>query len=655
MKFLIVNKATTSLIKMAENEYSAKDIIVLSGPQGVRKRPAMYIGSTGSSGFLHLLNEVLDNAIDEALAGYAKNITIRLTRDNGVDVAEVNDDGRGIPVDIIPKEGKPALEIIMTSLHSGAKFENKVYKVSGGLHGVGLTVVNSLSEFTEVTVKRNGHSYRQLFSRGDKVTELEEIGEVPSGESGTTIKFKPDTTIFSVKNFDSVALLERLKELAFLNPNIKIILIDLRDPTNERNQVFFSSKGLPDFIDFVRGDKEPLTRPIMISKSTDTIKIDIGLQYVNNYNEELLSFVNKIRTPEGGTHVIGFHSALTRAISNYIQKNSKKIGKQNSAEIVGDDTREGLIAIISILMQDPEFEGQTKEKLGNTYVKSTVDSLVYSEISDYFEENPVDALGVVRKVFSAADARESAKRARELARKKSLFEGPLLPGKLADCTESDPEKSEIFIVEGESAGGSSKQGRNRLFQAILPLRGKILNVEKAADEKIFNNAELHTMVTAFGVGIKESFNVENIRYKKIIFLTDADVDGSHIRTLLLTFFYRYMRPVIERGYLYIAQPPLYKISKGKEVKYVYSDNELNKVLKEYDGKATIQRYKGLGEMNPEQLWETTMDPAVRVLKRVLIKDGQLADAMFSILMGLDVSQRRHFLEEHANEVSFLDV
>lgn len=636
---------------MENNEYSAKDIVALSGTQGVRKRPAMYIGSTGSKGFIHLLYEVLDNAIDEAQAGYAKEINITLTRDQDIDVAEVSDNGRGIPVDIMEKEGKPALEVIMTSLHTGAKFENKIYKVSGGLHGVGLTVVNSLSDFTEVTVKRNGKVYREVFSKGGVTEPLVVLDDTK--ETGTTIRFKPDSTIFSAKSFDSIELNERLKELGYLNPGLKIILTDRRDPNNEKRTEYTSQKGIADFLEFMKGDKEPLTKQILISKQTDNMKIDLGMQYVNSYSEDLLSFVNKIRTPEGGTHVIGFRAALTRAITSYMQKNAKKIGK--SVEIEGEDTREGLVAILSISMQNPEFEGQTKEKLGNTTVKSIVDTTLYSSIATYLEENPAEANNILRKIINTAEARESARRAKELARKKSLFEGSVLPGKLADCTENDPSKSEIFIVEGVSAAGSSKQGRDRHFQAILPLRGKVLNVEKASDDKIFNNAELHLMVTAFGVGIRESFNSENLRYHKIILLTDADVDGSHIRTLLLTFFYRYMRPLIEKGHIYIAQPPLYRVTKGKESKYLYSDAELAKTMQEYEGKAAIQRYKGLGEMNPEQLWSTTMSPENRVLKRITIADGRIADAIFSTLMGVDVEQRRHFLEEHSNEVSFLDI
>lgn len=639
---------------MANNEYSAKDIMALSGTEGVRKRPAMYIGSTGSKGFIHLLYEVLDNSIDEAQAGHAKDIQITLSKDEDVDVAEVSDNGRGIPVDIMEKEGKPALEVIMTSLHTGGKFNNKAYKVSGGLHGVGLTVVNSLSEFTEVRVRKEGKIYSQRFAKGAVETPLEVIGSTEEKDTGTTIRFKPDPTIFSSKSFDSIELNERLKELAYLNPGVKINLIDKRDPVAEKTNLYYSERGIPDFLDFVRGDKQALTKQIVISKQTDTMKIDLGMQYVTSYSEDLLSFVNKIRTPEGGTHVIGLRSALTRAITNYIQKNGRKITKQQ-VEVEGEDTREGLVAILSISMQNPEFEGQTKEKLGNTTVKSIVDSTLYSSISTYLEENPGDASNIIKKILSTAEARESARRAKELARKKSLFEGSVLPGKLADCTEDDPERSEIFLVEGESAAGSSKQARDRHFQAILPLKGKILNVEKASDDKIFNNAELHLMVTAFGVGIRETFNPENLRYKKIIFLTDADVDGSHIRTLLLTFFYRYMRPLIERGNIYIAQPPLYKVSKNKDVRYLYSDAELNKVMEEHGGKATIQRYKGLGEMNPDQLWETTMNPANRVLKKINIKDARIADAIFTTLMGIDVEQRRHYLEEHSTEVTFLDI
>lgn len=634
---------------MSDNSYSAKDIVVLAGPLGVRKRPAMYIGSTGSAGYLHLLYEVLDNAVDEFLAGYCKNIRITLTREDDMDVAEVVDDGRGIPVDIMPKEDRPALEVIMTSLHAGAKFNNNAYKVSGGLHGVGLTVVNALSEYVDVTVSRDGKTYRQQFARGVPATQLKEIGG-QSNTSGTTIRFKPDSEIFSVHRFDTIALMERLHDLSFLCPGLHIYLTDSREGQGSAIE-YVSKNGFTDFLEFIRNGRTALTKPIIISKGVDSISVDVALQYVDSYSEEVLSFVNKIKTPEGGTHIAGFRAALTRAITNYIQKNAKK----ELPEIEGEDTREGLVAIVSVLMQNPEFEGQTKEKLGNATIKTVLENSVYTQLSYYLDENPSEAERILAKVSKSAEAREAARRARELARKKSVFDSAVLPGKLSDCIETDPEKSEIFIVEGNSAGGSSKQGRDRAYQAILPLRGKVLNVEKASTEKIFGNAELHTMVTAFGTGIKESFNAQNLRYGKIILLADADVDGSHIKTLLLTFFYRYLRPLVEQGHVYIAQPPLYRITDGRDVKYAYSDAELNNAMQATGGKAEVQRYKGLGEMNPEQLWSTTMDPSKRILKKVMVKDVELANTMFEILMGVDVERRRKFLEEHSTEVSFLDV
>lgn len=631
------------------DEYSAKDITILSGTQGIRKRPAMYIGSTGSSGFIHLLYEVLDNAVDEALAGYCKNITIKLSTEDGGDVAEVSDDGRGIPVDMIPKVNKPALEVLMTSLHSGAKFDNSSYKVAGGLHGVGLTVVNALSEYTVVTVRKNGKEYKQEFSRGIPTTQLEVIGE--SEGNGTTIRFKPDAQIFFSKSFDTLILTERLRYLSYLNPGIRIELVDSREEEEKRAE-FFSKDGISGFLEYIRGERNPISKPLLMKGLQDSVSVAITMQYVQSYSEEIVSFVNNIKTPYGGTHVTGFHSALTRTIYSYMQKNPKT---QTKANVEGDDTREGLLCIISVLMPNPEFEGQTKEKLGNTQIKSLVENLVYKELSTYLEENPAEAVKIVGKITNAADAREAARRAKELARNKSAFEGSILPGKLSDCTDRDPERSEIFIVEGESAAGSSKQARDRMYQAILPLKGKILNVEKATDEKIFSNAELHTMVVAFGTGIRETFNPNKLRYGKVIFLTDADVDGSHIKTLLLTFFYRYLKPLIERGNVYIANPPLYKITKGREVKYAYSESEKEGILKGMEGKIGLQRYKGLGEMNPEQLWETTMNPENRVLRRITIKDAVLANSMFTILMGKDVSERRRFLEEHSTEVTFLDI
>lgn len=638
---------------MEISDYSAKDIVVLSGPQGVRKRPAMYIGSTGTAGFNHLLYEVVDNAIDEATAGYCTKIAITLSEEEGIDVAEVSDNGRGIPVDIIPKINKPALEVIMTSLHSGAKFDSKTYKVSGGLHGVGLTVVNSLSEYTVVSVSKNGKLYKQSFSRGSPVTQIEDMGASEDKEGGTTIKFKPDKEIFSVTKFDTIALEERLRDLAFLTPRLHIFFIDRRNGEETRKE-FISQRGIRDFIDYIRGKKNEITKPIIIEKTVSNVKIEVAIQYVEDYSEEIVSFANRIKTSEGGTHVTGFRSALTRAVTSYLQRNNKK-ERNSRVAIEGDDTREGLVSIISILLENPEFEGQTKEKLGNSTIKSTVDGTVYSALSTYLEENPTEASKMIAKIQGAAEARESARKARDLARKKNLFEGAVLSGKLADCTESDPEKVEIFIVEGDSAAGSSKQGRDRFYQAILPLRGKVLNVEKATDEKIFNNKELHTMVTALGTGIRESFNINGLRYNKIILLTDADVDGSHITTLLLTFLYRYLKPLVEHGNVYLALPPLYKISRGKEIAYAYNDAELNEKMKSFEGNPNIQRYKGLGEMNPEQLWETTMDPKRRILKKITIKDAERADSIFSVLMGINVEERRRFLDEHSKEVSFLDI
>ncbi len=634
---------------MPEDDYGAKDIVVLSGTMGIRKRPAMYIGSTGAQGYNHLLFEIIDNAVDEALAGYCRNITIKLEQDSdGYDIAEVSDDGRGIPVDIMPKENKPALEVIMTSIHAGAKFDNKAYKVSGGLHGVGLTVVNALSERTDVMVKRNGNAYKESFSRGTPISGLETAGR--AAESGTTVRFKPDKQIFSVNKFDVTAISERLRDTAYLSSGIRIKLTDERFEKAETFE-FYSENGIGDFIAYLSEGKNAITKPFILKKEEGEVKIEVAIEYTQGYGEDLYSFVNRIKTPEGGTHVIGFRSGLSRAISAYIQKNLKK----QPAQIEGEDMREGLVAIVSVLMPNPEFEGQTKEKLGNSYIKSLFESMIYTKFSEFLEENPSEAMKIVNKVVSAAEAREAARRARELARKKNAFEGTVLPGKLADCTETDPEKSEIFIVEGDSAAGSSKQGRDRFYQAILPLRGKILNVEKASEDRIFNNAELHSLVTALGTGIKEGFQPDRLRYGKIIFLTDADVDGSHIKTLLLTFFYKYMKPLIERGHVFAAQPPLYRVSIGKEVLYAYSDAELNGIMKEHNGKGALQRYKGLGEMNPEQLWETTMNPKNRILKKITIRDAELANSIFDILMGMDVEKRRNFLEEHSTEVSFLDV
>jgi DNA gyrase subunit B len=630
-----------------QDEYNASKIVVLEGTQGIRKRPAMYIGTTSSSGALHLLFEVLDNSVDEALAGYAKNIRIHLTQDETGDIATVSDDGRGMPVDIMPKYNKSAVEIIMTTLHKGAKFTNDTYKISGGLHGVGLTVVNALSEFAEVKVDKDGKSYRQMFSRGTPMGDIEVVGETHA--RGTTVRFKPDPEIFPSPRFDSAQLKDRLRYISFLNPKLKITLEDDRFNAHE-SEVFYSERGIEDFLTYINKDQQSLTKIIHEKRQEDGIVLEFALQYVNSYDERLEAFVNNIRTAEGGTHVVGFHAGLSRAVMNYMAKNIK-----NGARVTGDDTREGLTAILSVLMPNPEFEGQTKEKLGNTAIKSIVETSVYSFLSRYLEEHPSEAKSIVAKAMNAMNARESARRARELARKKNIFESAVLPGKLADCIEDDPEKTELFIVEGKSAGGSSKEGRDKQIQAILPLRGKILNVEKASEDRIFDSAELNLLVTALGTGIRETFNPEKIRYKKIVIMSDADVDGEHIRTLLLTFFYRYMKKLIENGYVYIAQPPLYKVTVGKNAVYCYTDEELEAKRKEHDGKIEVQRYKGLGEMNAEQLWSTTMNPANRILKKVTISDAERANSLFSILMGVDVHQRRKFLEEHSGDVKFLDV
>ncbi len=631
------------------DEYNASKIVVLEGVQGIRKRPAMYIGSTSTYGVVHLLFEALDNAIDEALAGYCKNITVHLYGTETGDICEVTDDGRGIPVDIMPKQNKSALEVIMTSLHSGGKFSQENYKTSGGLHGVGVTVINALSESLEVIVKRDGHIYRQTYERGLPTSQVEIIGDTDG--RGTSIKFKPDPEIFKVPTFESSSIKDRMKYLGFLNKGIKLTFIDDRFGTHEEI-VYYSEGGVTEFIADMNKGKNPITDILHVRKELEkNVVVEIALQYNDTYDERLASFVNNIQTPEGGTHVAGFHAALTRAIIGYASKSSKN----SELKLNGDDAREGLTAIVNVLMPEPEFEGQTKEKLGSMQIKSYVDTTFYSFLSRYLEEHPGDARAIAEKVVSAAIARESARKAKELVRRKGVFEASILPGKLADCSDRNPAASEIFIVEGESAGGSSKQGRDKKFQAILPLRGKILNVEKATADRIFQNQEIRNIVTALGTGIAENFNHENARYHKIIIMSDADVDGSHIQTLLLTFFYRYMKKLVETGYVYVVQPPLYKITKGKEIIYCYSDAELADKTNKLGGNFGLQRYKGLGEMNPEQLWETTMNPEHRILKKIMIKDAERTDRLFTVLMGLDVVERRRFLEEHASEVKFLDV
>ncbi|MBE3578886.1 MAG: DNA topoisomerase (ATP-hydrolyzing) subunit B [Caldanaerobacter subterraneus] len=633
---------------MAKNEtYTASQIQILEGLEAVRKRPGMYIGSTGSRGLHHLVYEVVDNSIDEALAGYCKNIVVTIHKDNSI---TVEDDGRGIPTDIHPKVGKPAVEVALTMLHAGGKFNNDAYKVSGGLHGVGVSVVNALSERLEVIVKQRGKVFRQVYERGVPKTPLEVIGETE--ETGTIITFKPDKEIFEEIVFDYDILAQRLRELAFLNKGINIKLIDERDGKEE---VFNYEGGLIAFVKYLNRNKEVLhEEPIYMEAKNTDYEVEVCMQYNDSYNENIYSFANNIDTKEGGTHLIGFKSALTKVINDY----AKKYGmiKDGEKNLQGEDVREGLTAIASVKLKNPQFEGQTKTRLGNPEMRSIVEGVVTEKLSAYLEENPSVARIIVEKALQAARAREAARKARELTRRKSALENTALPGKLADCSEKDPSKCELFIVEGDSAGGSAKAGRNSRFQAILPLRGKILNVEKARLDKILSNEEIRSIITALGTGIGEDFDISKLRYHKVIIMTDADVDGSHIRTLLLTFFFRFMKPLIENGHIYIAQPPLYKITKGKKVYYAYSDRELDKILSEIGREnIVVQRYKGLGEMNADQLWETTMDPEKRTMLKVTLEDAIAADEIFTILMGDKVEPRREFIEKYAKTVRNLDI
>ncbi len=628
-----------------ESSYEAKDIQVLAGLSAVRKRPAMYIGSTDAKGLHHLVYEAVDNSIDEALAGFCNKISVIINKDGFV---TVSDNGRGIPVDVHPKFNKSAVEIVMTKLHAGGKFDKKAYKVSGGLHGVGISVTNALSKELIVEVKRNGKIYQQKYQYGKPITELKIVGEVYAKVTGTTIKFLPDEQIFSTTEFSFEILSSRLRELAFLNKGVKIALEDER--TDKKNEFCYDG-GIISFVEYLNYNKTPLHKVIYFNKSKNGAQFEYALQYNDGYQENVFSFANTINTYEGGTHLIGFKTALTRVMNNYSEKNKIK-----GIKLTSEDTREGLTAVISIKIPEPQFEGQTKTKLGNSEIKGLVDSIVYDTLNSYLEENPSVAKAIVYKCINAAHAREAAQKARELTRRKGILNHGSLPGKLADCSEKDSEKCELFIVEGDSAGGSAKMGRNRQFQAVLPLRGKILNVEKARLNKIFENEEITTMVTAIGTNIGEEFNITKARYHKLIIMTDADVDGSHIRTLLLTFFYRHMQPLIEAGYVYIAQPPLYKVTKGKMTKYVYNDEELEKLLNEIGREdVNLQRYKGLGEMNPQQLWETTMDTNNRTILQVTLQDAVEADKMFTLLMGDQVEPRRKFIEMHAKEVVNLDV
>ena len=631
-------------------KYDENQIQVLEGLEAVRKRPGMYIGSTSSRGLHHLVYEIVDNSIDEALAGYCNKIEVCINEDNSI---TVTDDGRGMPVGIHPKMGKSTIEVIMTILHAGGKFGGGGYKVSGGLHGVGASVVNALSEECVVTVKREGKIWQQKYSKGKVLTEVIQIGD--SDETGTKTYFKPDHEIFDETVFDFDVLAQRLRELAFLNKGVYIKLIDKREG-KEQEEVFHYEGGIKSFVTYLNRNKVPLhEEPIYIEGIKDNVSVEVALQYNDGYTENIFSFANNIDTVEGGTHLVGFKTALTRSFNDY----AKKFGhiKENDKNFSGDDIREGLTAVISVKIEEPQFEGQTKTKLGNSEVRGVVDSIVGENISIFLEENPNIGKMIIDKALMAARARDAARKARELTRK-SVLERSALPGKLADCSSKDPKECEIYIVEGDSAGGSAKQGRNRKFQAILPLRGKILNVEKQRLDRILNSDTIRSMVTAFGAGIGNDFDVTKIRYDRIIIMTDADVDGAHIRTLMLTFFYRYMRPLIDEGHVYIAQPPLYKISKGKKDHYAYSDAELEQVLINLGGKdnsTDIQRYKGLGEMNAAQLWDTTMDPEQRILLRVNIEDAMQADEIFTILMGEKVEPRKEFIQQNAKNVVNLDI
>lgn len=635
-------------IKEPVSEYNAGQIEVLEGLEAVRKRPGMYIGSTSSRGLHHLVYEIVDNSIDEAMAGYCDDIQVTIHEGNSI---TVRDNGRGIPVDIQPKLGRPGVEVALTILHAGGKFNNEAYKVSGGLHGVGMSVVNALSVWLKVEIKKDGKKYFQEYARGKVQCDLREIGTY-KGRSGTTITFQPDPEIFEDLVYDFEILSHRLRELSFLNKNVTITLTDERTNTKE---VYSHSGGLVDFVNYLNKNKDPIhQKPIVFEANKDDIQVEIALQYNDGYTENLFSYANNINTTEGGTHEAGFKAALTRVINDYARKN--KILKDNENNLSGEDVREGLMAIVSVKIKEPQFEGQTKTKLGNSEVRSIVDSIVGEGLSTFFEENPPVAKKIVEKGLQAARARMAARKARDLTRRKNALESTSLPGKLADCTWKDPRFCEMYLVEGDSAGGSAKQGRDQKFQAILPLRGKILNVEKARLDRILTNAEIRAMITALGTGISEDFDIEKARYHKIVIMTDADVDGAHIRILLLTFFYRFMRPLIENNYIYIAQPPLFKIKKGKDIQYAYSDPELNKILDKVGReKAEIQRYKGLGEMNPEQLWETTMDPESRTILQVKLEDAIIADGLFTDLMGDKVEPRKDFIQKYAKDVKNLDI
>jgi len=631
---------------LLESSYDSDKIQVLEGLESVRKNPGMYIGSTDARGLHHLVNEVVDNSVDEALAGFCTNVHVVIQKNGAVSVA---DNGRGIPVDIHEKYKKPGVELVLTTLYSGGKFDGQAYKVSGGLHGVGVSCVNALSRWLEVKVRRNGKEYHQRYERGKTVTALKIIGKAK--DTGTTVTFMPDKEIFETTEFDYDTIATRLREMAFLNAGLQI---EVTDERTDKHEVFRYDGGVSEFVLHINKNKTPLhPKPIYLQGEKDSVQVEIAFQYTDGYTENIFTFANNINTIEGGTHLIGFKGALTRVMNDYGRKN--KLFDENFG-LSGEDSREGITAIISVKVRKPQFEGQTKSKLGNSEVKGIVEGVMYEKLAEFFEENPPVAHVIIDKAVLSNKAREAARKARELTRRKGLLESSALPGKLADCSSRDPSQSEIYLVEGDSAGGSAKQARDKEFQAILPLRGKILNVEKARMDKILKSEEILHLITAIGTGIAEEFNLENARYHRIILMTDADVDGEHIRTLLLTFFFRYMRPLIEKGYLYIAQPPLYKITKGKTVEYAYSEQErIQKAKQLGETGLGLQRYKGLGEMNPQQLWETTMDPAFRVMLQVTIENAVEADELFTILMGEAVEPRKVFIEQHAKEVVNLDI
>jgi DNA gyrase subunit B len=659
-------------------EYGADDITVLKGLEAVRRRPAMYIGDVSTRGLHHLVYEVVDNSIDEALAGYCKNIDVRLNKNGSV---TVEDDGRGIPTDLHLEEKKSALEVVMTMLHAGGKFDKNSYKVSGGLHGVGVSVVNALSEWLEVEVSREGKIFFQKYKRGDAVADVKVIGKTEKKKTGTKITFLPDQEIFKSRIFKFETLSERLRELAFLNPDVTLHIVDLHDK-QEQEETFHFKGGLIEFVKYIDATRQPIVKKVLYAhgeakdENERSVDIEMAAQYNDHYTENVFTYVNNINTHEGGTHLVGFRSALTRALNNYASKNN--LVKENGVQLSGDDFKEGLTAVLSVKVPEPQFEGQTKTKLGNSEIKSIVESVVGEHLSSWLEQNPSDAKRVIEKCLMAAEAREAARKARDLTRRKSALESTSLPGKLADCSISDPALCELYIVEGDSAGGSAKQGRDRRFQAILPIKGKILNVEKARLHKMLENDEIRAIFTAIGTGVGDEFNAEKIRYGKIIIMCDADVDGSHIRTLLLTLFFRYMKELVELGHVYIAQPPLYKIKKGKQEFYAFDDDERIEVIKRLksdknksveknqpvetvDGEVittdglVISRFKGLGEMNPEQLWSTTMNPESRTVLQVTIENAADADRTFSILMGDEVEPRRAFIEKNAKYVRNLDI